>query len=443
MKIRVFDEFEPEALAMLQALYSRSGESVDAHAVKVAERGAKKFMESYYVGYGHASIGDCGVTTLFIEGASMLACKAFQNNPLYSGQESSTRYIDFAQQKLVSPIDDPRCGEVQKKWIRFYLDLQAPLIEELSQRFPREPGQKETVWQKAIQAKAFDIARGFLPAGTSTQFSWTTNFRQAAENLALLAHHPLAEVQLIAGQCIEALQNKYPSSFSHQEKTEVLEYNLNAAKKSAYDTALDVPTSNSEFIYSMDINNSELERTVLFEISKRPRSAQLPRELQRFGSYDCKFLLDFGSFRDLQRHRNGYCAFPLLTDRLGFHNWYFDQLPKGIQQSAKDFVANQIRELQSLRSELQFGDEEAQYYLPLGMNVSCHLRYSLPQMVYVSELRSRKTVHPTLRWVAQQMARTLTVHHPKLAVFADFDSDDFDIRRGDQDIVERKIETVP
>jgi len=41
--------------------------------------------------------------TLFVEGLSMLGAKAIQHSQLYSGQESSTRYIDFSQQKIMNP----------------------------------------------------------------------------------------------------------------------------------------------------------------------------------------------------------------------------------------------------------------------------------------------------------------------------------------------------
>src|SRR6266571_8561229 len=75
-----------EAAAMLQALHSRSIGGVDSHLEKLAKKGATDFMNTYYVGYGDKSIGDCGTTTLFIEGISMLAAKAIQNSPLYNGQ---------------------------------------------------------------------------------------------------------------------------------------------------------------------------------------------------------------------------------------------------------------------------------------------------------------------------------------------------------------------
>src|SRR3990172_488793 len=97
MKIRIVDDLNPEDVAMLQALYSRSAESVDVHLEKVKQSGSGKFMASYYVGYGHKSIADTGSTTLFIEDVSLLAAKAVQDWPLYNGQETSTRYIDMSR----------------------------------------------------------------------------------------------------------------------------------------------------------------------------------------------------------------------------------------------------------------------------------------------------------------------------------------------------------
>src|SRR3954470_22058500 len=79
-QIFTIDDVPPEDLAMLQALYSRSPASVTTHLDKVRSSGSSKFMSQYYVGYGHASIGDCGFTTVFIENYSMLAAKAIQDN---------------------------------------------------------------------------------------------------------------------------------------------------------------------------------------------------------------------------------------------------------------------------------------------------------------------------------------------------------------------------
>ncbi len=103
---------------MLQALYSRSPKSVHEHLAKVRKDGSGNFMSQFYVGYGHKSIGDCGTTSIFIEGLSMLAAKAIQQWPLYSGQEASTRYMDFSQAHCV--FETPEEDGIQQQWMRLY-----------------------------------------------------------------------------------------------------------------------------------------------------------------------------------------------------------------------------------------------------------------------------------------------------------------------------------
>jgi len=180
---------------MMQALYSRSQASVVEHVKKVKESGSGKFMERFYVGYGHASIADCGSTTIFIEGVSMLAAKAIEDWPLFSGQESSSRYIDFSKQKIVDPIGTKYSKKILDKWLSIYLASQPIVREHLKNKYPKKDGDDEAVYEKAINARSFDITRCFLPAGVTTQLSWHTNLRQAHDKLAFLRHHPLLEVR--------------------------------------------------------------------------------------------------------------------------------------------------------------------------------------------------------------------------------------------------------
>jgi len=46
----------------------------------------------------------------------------------------------------------------------FYLSLLPELIEYIQEQFPLQPEQDEKIYNKTVNAKAFDIARGFLPA---------------------------------------------------------------------------------------------------------------------------------------------------------------------------------------------------------------------------------------------------------------------------------------
>src|SRR3989338_1259854 len=140
---------------MMQALYSRSAESVIVHAEKVKQSGSGKFMEKFYVGYGHASIADCGSTTIFIEGVSMLVAKAVQDWPLYSGQETSSRYIDMSKQEIVDPVGTSRSRVVLDKWMEFYTNNQTGVAEHLRQKYKKRIAEDENIYERAIKARTF------------------------------------------------------------------------------------------------------------------------------------------------------------------------------------------------------------------------------------------------------------------------------------------------
>lgn len=437
VKIYIHDDFDPEAIAMMQALYSRSSDSVTNHVQKVKNHGSKKFMESYYVGYGHASIGDCGVTTIFFEGVSILAAKAIQDNPLYSGQETSTRYIDFSTQKILDPLKTEQSNIIQKNWIGFYTDSFEGIVCKLKSQFFLEKGGSKEIWEKAIRARAFDILRGFLPAGATTQLSWTTNLRQAHEKLTLLLYHPLMEVRNIACECLDILKAKYPSSFSHKMDVEQKKYYSNNNVALHYLNDSSVKLNNDSFFSKNNIDNSALESEACSFIKSRPRWTNLPKFIEKYGNYNIQFLLDYGSFRDLQRHRNGLCQIPVLSNKYGFHSWYLNQLGREIREEAEALLGKQFLLINELKVKENSSDFDLQYYFPMGCNVNCELTYSLPEMVYVTELRSSTTVHPTLRKIAHNMHEVLSKNHPSLKLYTDTSLDVWDIKRGRQDIERR------
>jgi thymidylate synthase ThyX len=426
----IIDDQNPEDIAMMQALYSRSAASVTEHLEKVRAAGSGKFMQSFYVGYGHESIGDCGSTTIFIEGVSTLAAKAIQDWPLYSGQETSTRYIDMSKQPIEDPIGTEASGNILKKWMAFYLESQGEVIAHLKTVYPRKSEEVEAVYEKAIKARSLDILRSFLPAGVATQLAWHTNLRQAARKLALLRHHPDPVIQKLGQSILAQLSEKYPSSFSHKQYETQESYRAQMAHDYTYFNPESCPL---EVTCKTSIQKEELS---LYReaIATRPIKTELPIFLLDLGLITFEFQLDFGSFRDIQRHRNGVCRMPLLTTRFGFHEWYLDQLPSHLRTRAEALIKEQTEAI----SALPGSDLEKQYYVTLGFRVPCRVSYGLPAALYTIELRAGKTVHPSLRHVAQGMAKTLKEQLPELTIHADMDQDDWDVRRGLQDITEKK-----
>jgi thymidylate synthase ThyX len=423
----VVDDLHPEDNAMLQALYSRSPQSVRLHLEKVKHLGSGKFMDQYYVGYGHQSIGDCGTTTLFIEYVSMLTAKAIQDSPLYNGQEASTRYIDMSKQPVLNPLDTAAGQAIQHRWMSFYTYAMAPTIEHLKRTYPLRDGENQAQYEKAIKARAFDVLRSFLPAGCTTFVSWSTTLRHAADRMEVLRHYPLSEVRDVAESLLSLLQEHYPHSFGQKLYDATEQYNLMVGESYLYQPLI----SGDAVRCTSNIDEHDLRGDEW--IMKRPPKVRLPHCLDDIGQVTYTFNLDFGSFRDLQRHRNGVCRMPLLSTEWGFNQWYYDQLPADLRKEAMDLVYAQRQAI----TDLEATPAEKQFYVAMGFNVPCKVTRGLPGTLYLIELRTSKTVHPTMRKVAQEMARTLQEKYPILPIHADMSPDDWDIRRGAQDIVAR------
>lgn len=318
-KIKIIDDQKPEDVAMLQALYSRSPASVESHLEKVSESGSGNFMDRYYVGYGHKSIGDCGTTTIFIEGVTMLAAKAIQDWPLYSGQESSTRYMDFSKAEFNDPLGTDISSEILERWRSFYLMAGEPLKDHIRKLYPIQDGEEEKVYERAVNARCFDVLRSFLPAGAKTNLSWHTNLRQASDQLSWLVNHPDPSVALVARRIWKELKDKYKNSFK-EDRSDLAEYKAEIIRDNHFIQYIPGNyNSNKDRVYvDTRLDWGDISGSIPI-LNSRPRGAPVPRSLDEAGAIRSSFYLDFGSYRDLQRHRNGTIRMPLLIVRHGFN----------------------------------------------------------------------------------------------------------------------------
>ncbi len=425
---------------MLQALHSRSIGGVDAHLLKLAQKGARQFMDTYYVGYGDKSIGDCGSATIFIEGVSMLVAKAVQDSQLYNGQESSTRYIDFSKQPFANPHGSAEGSQLLESLRAFHLEGLQVMKEELARRHPRQEGEDEKIWQKAINVRAFDIMRSFLPAGAATNLAWHGELRQMADQLIRLRNHPLPEVRDVAAAAQEALDEMFPSSFKQKKYIATESYTRMWMEELYYFNFKNEDLSRRQaHLQGATLERDSVDRALLRDytevLKNRPVKTEPPKFLAECGQMQFTFLLDFGSYRDLQRHRALVQRMPLLTDSWGFEPWYFEQMPAPLRDKAMNFLAQYEKKVR----ELRLNAVEAQYYLPMGYRVACRITGDLPALIWMVELRSGISVHPTLRTIAQDIGRQMLTKLGEygLVLYIDNSEDRFNYKRGAQDIVEK------
>ncbi len=468
----IIDGLPPEEGAMSQSLYSRKPKSILFLLLQVLKKGAEGFMKMFYSGYGHNSIGDCGSITLYFENVSMLAAKAIQAWALYNGQEASTRYLDFSGRMMINPLGgwagttylyipkeklnaedvetidtsfkemypDATDGsiqtpagamgrKIQEKWMDFYQRFMPIVKAYVASLNPKSDHEDQAQYDKAINARAFDIMRAFIPAGMTTLVSWHSNIRQIRDHLAILKYHPSNEVARISQTALEGLGDTYPSSFPKKEYSATEDYFMLRSRKTSYFK----PRPTTFNIDARRFHASILKENYEELLNNRPPKTELPPEVGEAGTVHVMFNIDFGSFRDAQRHRKGAAKMPLLTTEIGFHPWYLERLPEEGRKEAEALIA----ELVPMIKALPCSEVDQQYYIPMGFMVVADFTWTFDQCVYVAELRSSETVHPTFRVHAQALGEWIKKVFPKAALHVDWTGDKWSYKRGSQDIHEK------
>src|SRR6266511_1639016 len=103
MQVYALTGVPPEIQAYAMARYSRSAQSMRESIGELSSQRAEEFLNTFYFQYGHRSIADLAHVALAIEEVSILAAIRVVDEPLWDGQERSTRYQDFRRSGYVTP----------------------------------------------------------------------------------------------------------------------------------------------------------------------------------------------------------------------------------------------------------------------------------------------------------------------------------------------------
>jgi hypothetical protein len=277
-----------------------------------------------------------------------------------------------------------------------------------------------------------------------------------------MLHHPMPEVVRVALQLRRLLHERYPSSgFNHfggagvsgvANKDEGLrdvrqEWMWRVATEWTYSARWAPTHAESVDVLSTGFRGLDYDADARMEpykemLATRPEGCVLPHFLTSLGQFNLRHLIDFGSFRDAQRHRNGVVQMPLLDTSFGFERWYLEQLGDpnngdvgGLRDEAVELIHKQQERIRTLSTD----PVKRQYYVALGFRVPCQMTMALPALLYYLELRSKKTVHPTLRHQVHNVVRKFQQVYPpeQIALHVDMDPSDWDVRRGNQTITKR------
>ncbi len=196
---------EPEIQAYAMAKYSRSALSMKESLREITQQKAEKFLNTFYLQYGHRSIADLAHLALAIERLSILAAIAVADEQRWDGQERSTRYQDFRKSGYYTPDfgDDRAARALYRQTIdQLFADyerLSQKMFEYLRDITPRPEEMKQEAYERTLRARAFDITRYLLPLATNTSLGEIVNARTLETQVAHLLSHTHKEVRDLGG----------------------------------------------------------------------------------------------------------------------------------------------------------------------------------------------------------------------------------------------------
>ena len=446
----------PEKCAYALARYSRSPDSIRDSIEWVRTHDSAKFLESFYFQYGHASIADLGHVVVCLEGISEIAATEAEDEPLWDGQARSSRYQDFGKSGVVTPpeFDSTQAAAYQaaaQALLGAYRSTHDSVFEYLKQQLPKPAEMKEDAYQRNLAARAFDVARYFLPFGIPTGVGQVVSIRTLERQIRRMKVSEYAEIRALAGEMAEACAAppdcpwdaasaqpvaptlaKYVNDDEHlrQSRQDLrLWAEQNLPKTKAAPAAVDgidllKPTETTADIaatllypvtdrpyrelYGIATAWSEARRMEVIGVALRSRTRhdELLREF-RGGLYVYDIVMDIGAYRDLHRHRRCHQYRQAYSGQLGYAT------PKAIHDAG--LTAQYDATMRANREAMaKLPAPGAHYLLPFGARSRFLFKMDFAEAEYISRLRSGVKGHFSYRDVAWQMKVKMEQLEPAL-----------------------------
>lgn len=465
--IYVIYNLPPEVVAVLFAYVSRSPNSFRRNLLKLlsdnllgitsslggasslegAKEKARKFHEKWVVGYGHSSVAEHACASLAIEDVSILATKVIEDNRLASYTEKSTRYQVFDKTRYYKPKKLMESGlkELYCSTMDFlfdeYNEIIPTCIDLMRKKYPKGADENDAAYESKTKARACDVARYILPAGTLTNLGMTANARTYEYAIAKLLSDGLEELNLI-GEAMKAevvklipTLVKYAERNKYIVKTEqempqlctadaAMEQEAPYARLVAYDAQ-----AYDKVVTSIMYRYTGRDYSSLFEVVRRMSEERKEKILEGFmknaGKHDhplrelehiyytFDILLDYGAFRDIQRHRICTQTNQVLSTSHGY------SIPEGIKEAGLESRYKLCME-RADRAFKAISDKyplEAQYVVPLAYRKRVLITWNLRELFHFIRLRSSKEGHISYRRVAWGCYDEVSRVHPMFSKY--------------------------
>lgn len=418
----------------------------------LAIKKAEDFYNRVLAQYGDDSVAELGGAHIAFENVSILATKFLEDARIgLSPLEKSTRYVYFNEKEngkykyyLDSDIMESKFEKeyVEKMDLLFdtYVDLMKPLRDYYATKIPNTENLSERAFEAVLRAKTCDTIRGLLPASTKTNMGVFGNGRAFEYLINKLLVSDLKELNTLGEKTYAELSKVFPSfvkrsknefglelqnyfkSVKIPKNYEAISQNNVPVKLINYDADAEERILSKIIYFGSNLSMEDcLKNVKLLSLEERKkiileyvgmRTNRRHKPLRAFENTDYTFdlLVNFGAYRDLERHRILTQERQLLTTHYGYY------VPKEIIDLGLDkkykFALDEADKLYNKMTD--FSREKAQYCVPLAYKLRWYFKFNLREAYHLLELRTIRQGHPDYRILCQQMFKEIQNVHPLL-----------------------------
>jgi len=417
---------DPAVQATVLAKYSRSPLSAREILAKLSKEEADKFHEKWVIKYNHSSVAELANLPICFEGVSIIASKILEKlqRPGYS--EKSTRYQKFSKESFITP---PGASASMLQFVSRFYDaydrLYPKVLRECAIKMEKDPDDPATLKDPIVKARAFDNVRYILPAGTGTNLAAVANLRDIRNLTVELLSHTNPEFQHIGQKLLTAVQNVVPVLMKHVEPNE-FQFPIKNLGSLGDEFIADHPSPYVKISRPYLLPDPDLEQTAFESLvaswhymsweefkncmNQRPSMFEVP-DIFKTIKITYEIMMDYGAFRDLQRHRRCEQYIEPLSTNYGYCT------PVDIAENPElnnEYNEIMIQAAQYIDENVIYDTDLIQYIIPLGYLHRSQFQVDLKELYYIVELRTQPQGHISYRKIAYQMYELAKDRWPSL-----------------------------
>ena len=474
-----YGKASPLMVAAAMARLSRRGSDtreiyLDEFAM-TGDQDASGLIHRVVTAYGDDSVQQLVGLHFVVEDASNYLTKALEWGRFAAYLEQSTRYIYYDQKNeadeykyFMPPNLDRKMIAQYKKTNDEIFALYSKMVRQLTEHVRALTGQpkdekERMAWIGATRAQACDAIRPVLPICTKSTVGIFAS-AQAVESLILnLLADELQESRIVGQQILDEARKVIPAFLERADKPDrggattaywantrtalrqlaykYLPAKSKAAKKESVELLDFWPKYQTELLPHLlfaesNLSSKELEgafarlsekqKSQVFKsyLGTRLNRRHKPGRAFELPHYLFEVVADYGTFRDLQRHRvvDGW-----EWQRLGIDYGY--EIPELVKEAGlqDDFKQCFVLAEKLYQQMLATGYEaEAQYAALFGHRVRYKFMLNARAAFHFIELRSSPQGHPGYRRVVNKMHELIKTAHPSIATAMAFVNKDED-----------------